>query len=155
MTHYTIVLQQCLALKSCVLPCNRKRNLNSLIRRDLRYKDVINLDFFYPCSWHEDHSRTKKNSLWPLLLTFFPSGSFVVPVFVWRCQQASPGRAVGAPADASLTPMIGVTSAGTGATMPMTAIASAREEAAAAAGEGIQSILLVVMTDEINFISAR
>lgn len=56
----------------------------------------------------------------------------MVPVFVWRCQQACLGRAVGAPADASSTPMIGVTSVGTGATMPMTVIALAREEAVAA-----------------------
>lgn len=58
--------------------------------------------------------------------------SFVVPVFVWKCQQGCHERAVVAPADASLTPMIGVTSVGTGATMPMTATASAREEAVAA-----------------------
>lgn len=57
--------------------------------------------------------------------------SFVVPVFVWKCQRASPGRVVGAPADASSTPMIGATSVGTGATMPMTAIASASEAVAA------------------------
>ncbi len=62
----------------------------------------------------------------------------MVPVFAWRCQQASRGRAVGAPADASLTPMIGVTSVGTGATTPMTATALASEEAVAA-GEGVQS----------------
>lgn len=45
---------------------------------------------------------------------------------------------MGAPADASLTPMIGVTSVGTGATTPMTATALASEEAVAA-GEGVQS----------------
>lgn len=55
----------------------------------------------------------------------------MVLVFVWRCQQASPGRDVGAPAVASLTPMIGVTSAETGAIMPMTATALAREGVAA------------------------
>lgn len=66
----------------------------------------------------------------------FLSGFFVVPVFVLKCQQASPGRAVGALADGSLTPTIGVTSVGTGATMPMTATALARE-VVAAAGEGI------------------
>lgn len=73
-------------------------------------------------------------------LCSFSSGSCVVPVFVWRCQQACPGRAAGAPADASSTPMIGVTSVGTEATTPMTATASA-SEAAAAAGEGTQSCL--------------
>lgn len=74
----------------------------------------------------------------------------MVPVFVWRCQQASPGRAVGAQADASLTPMIGVTSVETGATMPMTATALAREEAVAA-GEGMQFVLPVVMADMMHF----
>lgn len=58
------------------------------------------------------------------------------PVFAWRCQQASPGKAAGAPVDASLTPMIGVTSVGTGATMPTTATGLAREEGVAA-GEGV------------------
>lgn len=57
----------------------------------------------------------------------------MVLVFVWRCQQASPGRGVGAPVDASLTPMIAVTNVGTGAIMPTTVIASARE--AGEAGE--------------------
>lgn len=61
------------------------------------------------------------------------SGSCVVPVFAWRCPLASPGRVVGAPVAASLTPMIGVTSVGTGATMPTTATATAREVAAAVA----------------------
>lgn len=51
---------------------------------------------------------------------------FVVPVFAWKCQQASPGRVVDAQVDGSLTPMIGVTSAGTGGTMPMTATVLAR-----------------------------
>lgn len=60
----------------------------------------------------------------------------MVPVFVLKCQQGSPGRAVGALADDSLTPTTGVTSVGTGATMPMTATALARE-VVAAAGERI------------------
>lgn len=67
----------------------------------------------------------------------------MVPVFVWSSRQASPGRAVDAPADASLTPRIGVTSAGTEATTPMTATALAREEAVAA-GEGLLSVDEVV-----------
>lgn len=58
--------------------------------------------------------------------------SFVDPVFVWSCQRASPGRAVGAQADGSLTPMIGVTSVETEAIMLTTAIVSAREAAVAA-----------------------
>lgn len=66
------------------------------------------------------------------------SGSSVVPVFGWRCQQVSPEKAVGVPVDASLTPMTGVTSVGTVATMPTTATASAKE--AVAAGEGIQAV---------------
>ncbi|XP_039895671.1 serine and arginine rich splicing factor 7a isoform X2 [Simochromis diagramma] len=57
--------------------------------------------------------------------------SSVVPVFVWRCQQASPERAVGGQAVASSTPTIGVTSAGTGVTTPMTATALASEAVAA------------------------
>lgn len=57
----------------------------------------------------------------------------MVPVFGWRCQQASPERAVGDQAVASSTPTIGVTSAGTGVTTPMTATALASE--AVAAGE--------------------
>lgn len=63
----------------------------------------------------------------------------MVPVFVWKCQQASPGRVVGAQADGSLIPMIGVTSVETGATMHMTATALARE--AVAAGEGIHMLI--------------
>lgn len=43
-------------------------------------------------------------------------------------------------AGASLTPMTGVTSVGTGATTPMTATALAREEVVAAAGERIKSV---------------
>lgn len=74
----------------------------------------------------------------------------MVPVFVWKCQQVCHERAVVAPADASLTPMIGVTSVGTGATMPMIATASAREEAVAA-GEGIQSALHVVVANVMHF----
>lgn len=62
------------------------------------------------------------------------TGFSVVPVFVWKCQRASPGRVVGARAGDSLIPMIGVTSVEIGATMPMTATALARE--AVAAGEG-------------------
>lgn len=73
----------------------------------------------------------------------------MVPVFVWKCQRASPGRAGDVLADGSLTPMIGVTSVGTGATMPMTAIALARE--VVAAGEGILSILHMVMTSMMLF----
>lgn len=69
----------------------------------------------------------------------------MVPVFAWNCQQASPGRAVGALADGSLIPMIGVTSVGTGATMPMTATALAKE--VVAAGEGIQSVLHLVVAN--------
>ena len=69
----------------------------------------------------------------------------MVPVFVWRCQQAFLGKAVGAPADASLTPMTVATSAGTGATTPTTATVSAR--GAVAAGEGKQSLLNVTMAD--------
>lgn len=68
----------------------------------------------------------------------------MVPVFAWKCQQASPGRVVDAQADGSLTPMIGVTSVGTGGTMPMTATVLARGEVVAA-GEGIQSIMHVVL----------
>lgn len=45
-----------------------------------------------------------------------------------------------APAGASLTPMTGVTSVGTGATTPMTATALAREGVVVAAGEGIKSV---------------
>lgn len=50
---------------------------------------------------------------------------------------------MGVPAVASLTPMTGVTSVGTGATMPMTATALAREEAVVA-GEGIQFVLRLI-----------
>lgn len=64
----------------------------------------------------------------------------MVPGFVLKCQQAFPGRAVGAQAVGSLTQMIGVTSVGTAATMPMTATALARE-VVAAAGERVQSVL--------------
>lgn len=66
----------------------------------------------------------------------------MAPVFVWKCQRAFLGRAGDVLADGSLTPMIDVTSVGTGATMPMTAIALARE--VVAAGEGILSILHMV-----------
>lgn len=76
----------------------------------------------------------------------------MVPVFVWRCQQVSPGRAAGAPVDASLTPMIDVTSVGTGATTPTTATASAR--GVVAAGEGIQSVLHVVVAGVMHSFSA-
>ncbi len=72
----------------------------------------------------------------------------MVPAFVWRCQQVSPERAAGAQADANLTPTIAATSVGTGATMPMTATASARGEVVAA-GKGIQPILHVIMADMI------
>lgn len=82
----------------------------------------------------------------------FYSGSFVVPVFVWRCQQASPERAVGAPVDANLTPMIAVTNVGTGATTPTTAIASARE--AVEAGKVLQSTVCVVVGDMTDLFSA-
>lgn len=60
-----------------------------------------------------------------------------------KCQQASPGRAVGALADGSLTPMIAVISVGTGVTMPMTATALARE--VVGAGKGIQSVLHMIV----------
>lgn len=62
------------------------------------------------------------------------SGSSVVPVSEWKCRLACLGRAVVVQADAILTPTTGVISVGTGDTMPMTAIASTREEAAAVAG---------------------
>lgn len=72
----------------------------------------------------------------------------MVPVSVWRCQQACPGRAVAAPVGASLIPTTGVTSVGTGATTPMTATASAREDV----GAGPQNLKLPewlkVETDE-------
>lgn len=65
----------------------------------------------------------------------------MVPVFVWSCRPASPGRAADAPAGASLTPTTGATSVETGATTPTTATASARE--AGAAGEaGCLRVLL-------------
>lgn len=63
--------------------------------------------------------------LFPCLsLTFLDS--CVAPVFEWKCQLVCPERAGGVPAGDSLIPMIGVISVATEATMPMTAIASAR-----------------------------
>lgn len=62
----------------------------------------------------------------------FPQpGCSVDLVFVLRCRQACPEKAVVAPVDASLTPMIVVTNVGTGAIMLMTAIVLAKEAVAA------------------------
>lgn len=58
--------------------------------------------------------------------------SFVVLVSVWRCQQASLGKAVDVQAAASLTPMTAAISVAIGVTMPTIATALAREVVAAA-----------------------
>lgn len=62
----------------------------------------------------------------------------MVPVFGLKCPQACPERAVGALADDSLIPMIGVISVVTAVTMRMTATASAR--GAVEAGEKMVSL---------------
>lgn len=64
----------------------------------------------------------------------------MVPVFGLKCPQACPERAVGALADDSLIPMIGVISVAIAVTMLMTATASAR--GAVEAGEKMFFIFL-------------
>lgn len=66
-------------------------------------------------------------------------------VFVWKCQQGSLEKDVGDPVEGSLILMIAVTSVETGVIMPMTAIVSAREVAAAGKfGHGYVAGYLVV-----------
>lgn len=67
----------------------------------------------------------------------------MVPVFGLKCPQACPERAVGALADDSLIPMIGVISVAIAVTMLMTATASAR--GAVEAGEKMFFIFLDVI----------